>query len=300
MPFPWPVLTQDDRLAGHRRHHGRAGRADRPAPSRPGSTPGEPGLGCRRGSGTKSGGIPALSRNGRAAPLGGLRVRPSPDRANHVNPRGLGLVRRSAVGCSTRQIAPGAPMSDRAEPADAVGASPGCTLVARAAPGRASRRWPSAWPARLAEPVTYVATAAVDPDDADHRGPHRRPPRPPARRLGDGRGPRPDRPRPACSPPSTGPVLLDSLGTWVAGHPDLAVDAAARCAAALRARPWPTVVVSEEVGLVVHPPTAVGRRFVDALGECNQAVAARRRHGAAGRRRPGPGAAAGRRGGRRC
>jgi len=32
--------------------------------------------------------------------------------------------------------------------------------------------------------------------------------------------------------------------------------------------------VSEEVGLSVHPPTDAGRRFVDALGELNQAVAA--------------------------
>jgi len=33
-------------------------------------------------------------------------------------------------------------------------------------------------------------------------------------------------------------------------------------------------VVSEEVGLGVHPPTESGRRFRDALGAVNQAVAA--------------------------
>jgi adenosyl cobinamide kinase/adenosyl cobinamide phosphate guanylyltransferase len=33
------------------------------------------------------------------------------------------------------------------------------------------------------------------------------------------------------------------------------------------------VVVSEEVGLGVHPATESGRRFRDALGELNQAVA---------------------------
>jgi adenosyl cobinamide kinase/adenosyl cobinamide phosphate guanylyltransferase len=33
-------------------------------------------------------------------------------------------------------------------------------------------------------------------------------------------------------------------------------------------------VVSEEVGLGVHPPTDVGRRWRDALGEVNQEVAA--------------------------
>jgi len=32
--------------------------------------------------------------------------------------------------------------------------------------------------------------------------------------------------------------------------------------------------VSDEVGLSVHPPTAAGRWFVDALGTVNRAVAA--------------------------
>jgi adenosylcobinamide kinase/adenosylcobinamide-phosphate guanylyltransferase len=51
------------------------------------------------------------------------------------------------------------------------------------------------------------------------------------------------------------------------------VDAGALCAA-LTGRPADTVVVSEEVGLGVHPATEDGRRFRDALGTLNQAVAA--------------------------
>ena len=74
----------------------------------------------------------------------------------------------------------------------------------------------------------------------------------------------------------SGALLVDSLGTWVAGHADLAPDTAGLCAA-LRARAATgsddTVVVSEEVGLGVHAPTDVGRRFVDALGALNRAVA---------------------------
>jgi adenosyl cobinamide kinase/adenosyl cobinamide phosphate guanylyltransferase len=35
-----------------------------------------------------------------------------------------------------------------------------------------------------------------------------------------------------------------------------------------------TVVVSEEVGLGVHPPTSVGVAFADALGAANQRLAA--------------------------
>jgi adenosylcobinamide kinase/adenosylcobinamide-phosphate guanylyltransferase len=43
---------------------------------------------------------------------------------------------------------------------------------------------------------------------------------------------------------------------------------------ARRASGRASVVVSEEVGLAVHPPTALGRRFADQLGALNQAVAA--------------------------
>lgn len=43
---------------------------------------------------------------------------------------------------------------------------------------------------------------------------------------------------------------------------------------ALVGRVGRTVVVSEEVGLGVHPESAVGRRFRDVLGTLNQRVAA--------------------------
>lgn len=69
------------------------------------------------------------------------------------------------------------------------------------------------------------------------------------------------------------PALIDSLGTWLAGHESLTVDVDG-FAAALVARRAPTVIVSEEVGLGVHPSSDVGRRFRDALGELNHAVAA--------------------------
>ena len=68
-----------------------------------------------------------------------------------------------------------------------------------------------------------------------------------------------------------GSVLLDALGTWVAGAPDFAVDVDGLCVA-LAARTGDTVVVSDEVGLGVHPSTAVGRRFRDVLGDVNRAV----------------------------
>lgn len=69
-----------------------------------------------------------------------------------------------------------------------------------------------------------------------------------------------------------GTVLVDALGTWLAQLPDLAADADDLCSALLD-RPGDTVVVSEEVGLGVHPPSEAGRRFRDGLGSLNQAVA---------------------------
>ena len=69
------------------------------------------------------------------------------------------------------------------------------------------------------------------------------------------------------------PALIDSLGTWLAWweHFEPDVDSLLD---AIRTHGADVVVVSEEVGLGVHPETAVGRRWRDALGDLNQAVAA--------------------------
>lgn len=119
-------------------------------------------------------------------------------------------------------------------------------------------------------PVTYVATALLDTGDASltvrveaHR--RRRPSTWSTIDAGTD--------LPGVLAATDGPVLLDALGPWVAaGHPDQPEVAA--LVDALVGRRGPTVVVSEEVGLAVHPPTEAGRWFVDALGTVNQAVAA--------------------------
>jgi adenosyl cobinamide kinase/adenosyl cobinamide phosphate guanylyltransferase len=67
-------------------------------------------------------------------------------------------------------------------------------------------------------------------------------------------------------------VLVDSLGPWVATQLAGGVDVAS-VVAALHARALPVVVVSDEVGLGVHPSTEPGRRFRDLLGELNRAIA---------------------------
>ncbi len=120
--------------------------------------------------------------------------------------------------------------------------------------------------------VTYVATAALNPEDADH-----------AARVAAHQARRPRSwDTVECESPADLPrllrevdnvVLVDSLGAWVAQHLDLAVEAD-ELLEALAARTGPAVIVSEEVGLSVHAPTELGRRFADGLGMLNQQVAA--------------------------
>ena len=70
-----------------------------------------------------------------------------------------------------------------------------------------------------------------------------------------------------------GVALIDSLGSWVAATPDFAVDTQG-LVRALSERDAPTIVVTEEVGLAVHPSTELGRAFTDQLGDLNTKVAA--------------------------
>lgn len=70
-----------------------------------------------------------------------------------------------------------------------------------------------------------------------------------------------------------GTLLVDSLTTWVAGATGFAVDAAGLCLA-MGSHQGDVIVVSDEVGLGVHPSSEEGRRFRDALGMVNQAVSA--------------------------
>ena len=121
--------------------------------------------------------------------------------------------------------------------------------------------------AGLGEPVTVIVPAdAIDAEQAARIAAHR------------------DR-RPAawltveCGPElvdalavAEGTALVDSLGTWLSVSADLDVGVD-ELVGVLQRRAGPTVVVTEEVGLAVHPTTDLGRRFVDALGTLNAAVA---------------------------
>ena len=121
---------------------------------------------------------------------------------------------------------------------------------------------------RLGGRVTFVATATpTDPDMAARIEAHR------ARRPDDWRTVECDQDLVDAVSGLDDTVLIDSLGNWVARAPGMRVDAPA-LATALRSRSGSTVVISEEVGLAVHAPTEAGRRFADALGVVNRAVAA--------------------------
>lgn len=71
-------------------------------------------------------------------------------------------------------------------------------------------------------------------------------------------------------------LLIDSLGTWVAWHlEDGESQWLERVAGLLRAladHPAPVLLVGEEVGLGVVPPTAIGGLFRDRLGALQRAL----------------------------
>ncbi len=77
------------------------------------------------------------------------------------------------------------------------------------------------------------------------------------------------------------PVLVDCLTLWLTnlmlgGHDIQAATAALE--AALNDRHAPTVLVSNETGLGLVPPTPLGRTFRDEAGRLNQRMAARAGH----------------------
>jgi len=124
--------------------------------------------------------------------------------------------------------------------------------------------------AGLPPPRTFVATWAADPTDTDmcdrvakHR--RRRPQDWTVVEVEDGD-------LAAAVADVAGSVLVDGLGTWVAQLPGFAGDGHG-LAEVLGRRAGATVVVSDEVGLGVHPQTDTGRRFRDELGRVNREMA---------------------------
>ncbi|BBY30577.1 bifunctional adenosylcobinamide kinase/adenosylcobinamide-phosphate guanylyltransferase [Mycolicibacterium sediminis] len=133
------------------------------------------------------------------------------------------------------------------------------------------------------QPVRYVATAALRPDDSDWstRVAAHRLRRPPEWTTVEDQ----DLAMLLRADPTV-PTLVDDVGNWLVwlldrheawtGGPSTAVaddvDALLDAVAAFDA---PLALVSPEVGSTVVPATASGRRFADALGTLNQQLAQR-------------------------
>ena len=124
--------------------------------------------------------------------------------------------------------------------------------------------------ATLPQPVTYIATGVATDDDMAARIEAHKQRRPADWKLVEVTGEELVAKLRAIS----GTVLVDSLGTWIASLEVVGEGHDAALCGALAERDGDSVVVSDEVGLSVHPSTEVGRKFRDDIGRLNQAVAA--------------------------
>jgi adenosylcobinamide kinase/adenosylcobinamide-phosphate guanylyltransferase len=126
--------------------------------------------------------------------------------------------------------------------------------------------------------VTFVATAQARDDDMAVRIERHRAERSPHWTTVE--APRDLVPHASRALAAADTVIVDCLTLWVAnllldGESDEAIVKQAEALAALVAAPAADLrLVSNEVGLGVHPATADGRRFRDVLGLVNQRVAA--------------------------
>lgn len=127
------------------------------------------------------------------------------------------------------------------------------------------------------ENVVFVPTYLADPDDAEmsERVRRHRAERPAWRTLEGAEDVAAS--LAALTPPPSG-VIVDCLTLWAGARfdqPDEQIFAAWRAQlAAFRVAPWPTIIVSNEVGWSLVPPEACVRRFRDLAGSLGQMSAA--------------------------
>lgn len=129
-------------------------------------------------------------------------------------------------------------------------------------------------------PVTYIVTAEPFDDDLAERVQRHRDERPPQWRTIECPVELVDA---VASVPTNQFLVVDCLTVWwsnlmvhgvVTDDGDALVGALCGALATRRAAGGVTIVVSNEVGLGVHPESELGRVYRDQLGRLNQAVAA--------------------------
>jgi adenosylcobinamide kinase/adenosylcobinamide-phosphate guanylyltransferase len=125
----------------------------------------------------------------------------------------------------------------------------------------------------LPPPWIYVATGqALDDEMTARIAEHR------ARRDPRWRTIEAPRDIPGAIEGADGAVLVDCLTLWLTNLMLAGADPASeteRLGQALRRARYPVVLVANEVGLGIVPDNALARRFRDAAGRLNQAIAAR-------------------------
>ena len=155
--------------------------------------------------------------------------------------------------------------------------APGCTVLlggARSGKSDLAVRLGRAWVGT----VHVVATAEALDDDMAARIARHRADRPVEWRLTEA----PVEVEPAVSAVDRDALaIVDCLTLWVANlvglgfEDDVILARASVFAAIAAARTGPTIVVTNEVGLGVHPATQLGSRYRDLLGRVNMIVVAR-------------------------
>jgi adenosyl cobinamide kinase/adenosyl cobinamide phosphate guanylyltransferase len=124
--------------------------------------------------------------------------------------------------------------------------------------------------------VTFIATARAIDDDMENRISRHRADRPAWPTIEEAL----DLEEAIGAVPDDHLAIVDCLTLWVSnamldGWSDDLIDHHARQAASVAAkRPSPTVVVTNEVGLGVHPDSTLGLRYRDLLGRVNRVWAA--------------------------